>query len=208
MNWSERARSAAIALSTGEERQDDSTTVRLILDIVAVFKERGDRLKTADLLAGLYEIEESPWGDWFGKPLTAHGLSKLLQPYRIKTMPVRIDGEPARGYKSEQFSDAYARVVGVTGVTGVTSQARSHAGGNAGNACNASDAEQERDGGDDPEDHPGDTLEGALLAAFPAAALVCDDVPPWTTINEGRFGSLQIRDVPDDGRHVTGAGPT
>ena len=45
-------------------------------------------MKTADLLDGLHRIEESPWGDWYGKPLTAHGLSRLLRTYRIKTMPV------------------------------------------------------------------------------------------------------------------------
>ena len=194
MNWSERACTAALELSTGEERQDDSTTAQLIRDIVAVFTANGEEnLKTADLLAHLYEIEESPWGEWHGRPLSAHGLSRLLRPYRIKTMSVKVDGETVRGYKAEQFADAFARS-SVTGVTGVTSQARSHAGGNASNARNASGGEQE-------EDHPGDTLEAALLAAFPAAALVTDDGPPWTTVIEGRFGSLQIRDVPlDDSR--------
>lgn len=146
MNWSGRARTAALELSTGEERQDDSLTAQLIRDVVAVFNERGDRLKTADLLEGLCAIEESPWGDWYGKQLSAHALSKLLKRYRIKTMPVKIDGETARGYKAEQFADAHARVVSVTSVTGVTSQTRSHAGGNAGNASNASTREERRDG--------------------------------------------------------------
>ena len=69
-----------------------------------MFNERGDRLRTSDLLEGLHAIEESPWGEWFGKPLSAHGLSRLLKPYRIKTMPVRVDGETTRGYKAEQFA--------------------------------------------------------------------------------------------------------
>lgn len=35
----------------------------------------------------------------------------------IRTMSVKVDGETVKGYKAEQFADAYSRVVGVTGVT-------------------------------------------------------------------------------------------
>jgi len=50
---------------------------------------------------------------------------------------LRVDGEPARGYKVEQFAEAFARVLGVTRVTRVTPDSTSQAGRNAGNACNA-----------------------------------------------------------------------
>lgn len=137
-DWSERARCAAVALSTGQEREDDSLTVVLLRDIYGYFNSNGhDRVRTADLLAHLHAIEDSPWGDWYGKTLNAHSLSRLLKPYRIQTMPVRVEGEPARDYKREQFADAFARALGVTGVTGVTSQSASQNGSNASNACNA-----------------------------------------------------------------------
>lgn len=88
-DWPERARQAALALSGGDAREDDSTTATLIRDISAVFLANNDKaLKTADLLEGLHAIEESPWGDWYGKTLSAHGLSRLLKPYRVRTMPV------------------------------------------------------------------------------------------------------------------------
>ena len=95
-DWPDRARRAALELSTGEEREDDSITAQLIRDINAVFERRArNSLKTADLLDELHGIEERPWGDWYGKPLTAHGLSRLLKPYRIKTMPVyRTEDRP------------------------------------------------------------------------------------------------------------------
>ena len=144
-DWPDRARRAALALSTGEEREDDSLTVALLRDIDAYFSDNGhdrhDRVRTADLLAYLHAIEDSPWGDWYGKTLSAHGLSRLLRPYRIKTMPVRVEGETVRGYKAEQFADAFARALGVTGVTGVTSQSASQKGSNASNAGNAYPAE-------------------------------------------------------------------
>lgn len=34
------------------------------------------------LLRRLHDLEEAPWGEWYGKPLTARGLAKLLEPYR------------------------------------------------------------------------------------------------------------------------------
>jgi hypothetical protein len=139
-DWPERARRAAIELSTGDEREDDSLTVQLLRDIYAVFAANGDdgRLRTSTLLEGLHAIEESPWLDYHGKPLSANALSRLLRPYRIKTMPVWNDGQTVRGYKLEQFDEPFARVLGVRGVRCVRSQSASHAAPNSPNAPNAS----------------------------------------------------------------------
>jgi hypothetical protein len=113
-DWPSRARKAAVALSTGAEREDDSLGARLLKDIHAVFSAKGmQRYRTADLIAELAEIEESPWGDWYGKTVSAQALSKLLKPYRIQTMPVWVDGQTVRGYKAEQFTEAWLRVLGV-----------------------------------------------------------------------------------------------
>jgi Protein of unknown function (DUF3631) len=151
----DRARSAALALSTGDEREDDSIIATLLRDIHAFFVDNGhDRVRTADLLTHLHTIEESPWGEWYGKTLSAHGLSRLLKPYRIKTMPVRVEGETVRGYKREQFADAFARALSVTGVTGVTSQSASQKGSNASNACNAYPSDDPDADIDFGNDHP------------------------------------------------------
>jgi hypothetical protein len=114
-DWSERAHSAALTLSGPEARQDEdaSLSVRMLADIHQVFSANGTmRYRTADLIAELCKIEESPWGDWFGKTITPQTLSKFLHPFRIKTMPVWIEGEKARGYKLEQFADAFLRHLG------------------------------------------------------------------------------------------------
>lgn len=127
--WSDRARTAALALCTGEERDDDSLTNQLLRDVHTYFSDSGrDRVKTADLLGYLHQVEESPWSDWYGKPLSAHALSRLLRSYRIKTLAVKVSGETVRGYKVEQFADAFARALGVTGVTSVTPRPPSQAG--------------------------------------------------------------------------------
>jgi hypothetical protein len=111
-DWPRRARVAAVALSANGAREDDELTARLLRDVRAVFDESGeDRLRTVDLIEQLATIEESPWGDWYGKPITTQALSKLLHPFRIKTMSVWVDGEKGRGYKREQFANAFARVL-------------------------------------------------------------------------------------------------
>jgi hypothetical protein len=112
--WPERARQAALTLSSGAEREDDSLTARLLADVRTAFEEGGeDRLRTSDLIERLAAVEEGPWGEWYGKTISPQGLSKLLRPYRIKTMPVWVAGQTVKGYKREQFADAFHRVLGV-----------------------------------------------------------------------------------------------
>jgi hypothetical protein len=154
-DWPERARSAALTLSTGEEREDDSLTAELLRDLRTIF-ETNQHIKTGDLLALLHAIDESPWADYFGKPLSAHGLSRLLKPYRIKTQAVWIDGSTVRGYKADQFADAFARVLGVRSVRTVRSDSQSQNAPNAPNAPNAS--------GDEGTPLPGDELYPLFLA--------------------------------------------
>jgi hypothetical protein len=81
----ELARQVAVELSTGETRQDDSLSARLLADIRTVFTENeAERIRTSDLIDKLGRIEESPWGDWYGKPISPQKLSTLLRPCRIK----------------------------------------------------------------------------------------------------------------------------
>jgi hypothetical protein len=110
-DWPRRARLAALALSCGDARDDDSLGVKLLADIRTVFEERGvDRLSSAELLASLNAIEESPWGDLKGKPLEARRLARLLRPYGIKPGTIRLaDGQTPKGYSAEAFSDAWSR---------------------------------------------------------------------------------------------------
>lgn len=159
-DWPAAARTAALKLSTDGNRDDDSLTARLLADIHSVFSENdASRYRTSELIDKLAAIEESPWGDWHGKTISAHMLSRLLRPFGIKTQTVRADGEVVRGYKREQFEDAFHRVLGVTPVTPVTSGLAPLGASNARNACNASGAMGDdgapedagpRDDGDDP----------------------------------------------------------
>jgi hypothetical protein len=107
-DWPSLARKALVALQGGRHIEDESVSTRLLADIRTVFGDR-DRIATRNLLDGLRELEESPWADWFGKPLTAAKLNRLLHDFSIHSRTVRLDDRTAKGFQREQFEDAWAR---------------------------------------------------------------------------------------------------
>ena len=111
--WPQRARDAAVALLTGEHREDsESLGVRLLRDIRSVFDEEGaDRLRTMGILTALNKRDDAPWGNLRGEALDARGLARLLKPYEVKPDQVWIDGANQKGYMRSWFADAWARYV-------------------------------------------------------------------------------------------------
>ncbi|HEV2491481.1 MAG TPA: DUF3631 domain-containing protein [Terriglobia bacterium] len=109
--WPEAARKALVELCTGEAAADDSVGVRLLADVREIFREREtDRLASAELAEALARIETSPWSEWnSGKPITQPRLAKLLKPFGIIPDSVRIGDRTPKGYKLEQFRDAFGR---------------------------------------------------------------------------------------------------
>lgn len=118
--WPARARAAAIALSD-EEDGPASSGVRLLADIKDVFADT-PYMQTPLLLEGLCELDGSPWGEWYGAPLTARALAKLLAPYRVGPAQKRVKGEKSRGYFATDFADAWRRYVpaGTRGTSGTS----------------------------------------------------------------------------------------
>jgi Protein of unknown function (DUF3631) len=109
--WPARARRALVELHGGREIDDESVGVRLLADIQNVFGDR-DRLASSDLLGGLHGLDEAPWGDWYGKPLSARALAKMLKPYGVHSRTVRFDDDStAKGFLSEQFEGAWSRYI-------------------------------------------------------------------------------------------------
>jgi hypothetical protein len=109
--WPGRARRAALALSVGSGKDDDSLGVRLLGDIRAVFGERGvDRIPTAELIKALLAMDEAPWGDLYGKALDARGLARRLRPYGVRSHNIRLpDGTVPKGYELTDLEDTWAR---------------------------------------------------------------------------------------------------
>jgi len=109
--WPGWARKAAVALSTGRDEEDEqSLGVHLLADVRTVFDHAGlTRLPTTTLLDDLVALDESPWGDMHGKPITPHRLRRLLHPYCIKPIQWHDAESRGRGYVRSAFEDAWAR---------------------------------------------------------------------------------------------------
>jgi Protein of unknown function (DUF3631) len=110
--WPERARTAAVTLSSGRDPDDDSIGVRCLADCRAAL-DGLERISTEALLDYLDGLEEAPWATWANRGkdvgLKARGLSKLLSPYGIHSKTIRLDDGTAKGFEREQFEDAWSR---------------------------------------------------------------------------------------------------
>ena len=114
--WPVIARKAALALAG--EQEDDSIGVLLLQDIRVIFDDRSaDRLPSNDLAHALAALQDRPWSEWRkGKPLTANALSRLLKPFSIVPGSIRVgmgSKDTPKGYKREQFEDAWSRYTSV-----------------------------------------------------------------------------------------------
>jgi uncharacterized protein DUF3631 len=115
--WPERARHAAVALLTGEHRDDaESLGVRLLRDIRKAFGAEGaDKMTTGKLLEHLLKHDDAPWRHLNGGQLDANRLARLLKPYGIAPKQFKESGGKARGYLRVHFEDAWARYLPVPG---------------------------------------------------------------------------------------------
>ena len=111
--WPDRIRNDAASLADKENRQDESLGIRLLEDIHSVIVEAIEVISSADLVSALVKLEEAPWGDMYGKPMDARRLAALLKPYGIRPQTVRIDDRTPKGYRREDFEDAWKRYIPV-----------------------------------------------------------------------------------------------
>jgi hypothetical protein len=129
-DWPARARKACRELVAGaSDPADGDASERLLADLYEVFgaaqepgKDGAAQLATAEILERLCAMEESPWGDWYGRPLRARDLARLLKPYGIKPKVIRVGDATPRGYERADFSPVWARYTrpAATAATGAT----------------------------------------------------------------------------------------
>jgi len=106
-DWPQRARNAArvLSASSAEDDTDASPALRLLADVRDIFGAwTVFFMASNELLANLRKIEDGPWRD---EDLTARALADRLREYGIK--PCRNSQGTVRGYKREDFADAFAR---------------------------------------------------------------------------------------------------
>ena len=107
-DWSTRARVSAVSIVSLAKESTPSLGIRLLADVRAVFAD-ADQIPTRELLEKLHSLDEAPWGDLKGKPLDDRGLARRLNPYGVKPRQIRISTSTVKGYRREDFHDAWAR---------------------------------------------------------------------------------------------------
>jgi hypothetical protein len=95
-----------------QQEEDTSAGVRLLGDLREVFGDN-DALYTTTILDRLHKLEDAPWADWYGRPLSTRELAKLLRPYQVRSKSVREHGTGAslKGYARVDLHDAWQRYV-------------------------------------------------------------------------------------------------
>jgi hypothetical protein len=105
---------------------EEASRLELLLgDIRAVgFRDDDAEVRSADLVQRLVELEGRPWAELGRnhKPLTQNGLARLLKPLAIGPGNIGPENSRARGYKREQFQDAFERYLAPEGASEVHSR--------------------------------------------------------------------------------------
>jgi hypothetical protein len=123
-DWPTQARDAALVLSAGESRIDNSLGVRLLSDIRALIANPlTDNIFTATLVESLNKKEESEWGGWnAGQGITGRELAAKLKPYGLGPTQVRVGEVTLKGYKGSPFIDVWDRYCPITSKLGETGE--------------------------------------------------------------------------------------
>ncbi|MER5300174.1 DUF3631 domain-containing protein [Streptomyces lasiicapitis] len=115
-HWPERARAACVELVAAAKLDDKgSLGVRLLTDLRDYVLNGIDRLPTVAVLERLCALDEAPWGDMNGKPLTPRGLAKMLGEYMtednvpISPRNIKSGTGVLKGYYAADLNDAWQR---------------------------------------------------------------------------------------------------
>lgn len=109
-HWPNTARRAALTIS-GIDTAAPSINEELLGDIQAIFERtRLSKIPTVELIEYLCADEEASWATWNkGRPMTARQLSKRLESFGIGRTTFRIGTSTAKGYRLEDFKEAFKR---------------------------------------------------------------------------------------------------
>lgn len=105
-DWPKWARNAALELVDAEgEDVEASLGVRLLGDIRELFRNYTvSFIESAELVRRLRKIDDAPWNE---SDLSMRGLAMKLKPYGVRA--TRNAAKTARGYRVDDFTDAFAR---------------------------------------------------------------------------------------------------
>jgi hypothetical protein len=107
-DWPERAQAAALALSSGEAVEDQTTGVAL-LRCVRRYMGDCDRIETAEIVRLAALDDEAPAGPG-GRDLIAKDVARLLKPFGVRPRGIRLPGgRTPNGYLLEDLQPVFDR---------------------------------------------------------------------------------------------------
>jgi hypothetical protein len=109
--WPETVRNAIVQLRRSGDEDDGDVGVRLLAAIKDAFDAANtDWLSTTELVHWLTKDDSSPWKEWRrGTAISPVAIANRLRPFNIHPEQHKRGGDRARGYRREQFDDAFAR---------------------------------------------------------------------------------------------------
>lgn len=118
-DWPDKARRALLTLFRGRAAEGSTMEAGTLLlaDIRALFAEIGaEQMPSAEIATKLGGMEERPWPEWRrGNPITAPQLANQLRPFGVRPSTIRRGHDTAKGYRKEQFAEAWARYLPTEG---------------------------------------------------------------------------------------------
>lgn len=110
-DWPEKVKTAYLVFNATVDDESGDAGAMMLADIKEILNSRtAKNIFSEDLVALLVGIEDRPWFEWKrGKPLTQNTLSRMLDPYHIKSKDIKISGIVKRGYSKSSFEDAFMR---------------------------------------------------------------------------------------------------
>jgi hypothetical protein len=122
-DWPQKARAAALALSSVDE-DADTIGVQLLASVRLVFGA-AEQISTENLLRQLHAMPEAPWGEYGRqrKPITPRQLASLLRPFGIASGTIReSETSTPKGYRRAPFIEPWARYLPQSATTPQTSK--------------------------------------------------------------------------------------
>ena len=111
--WYDKGVNAALGIA-GLIEESKTIGVELLSDIQEMFElQKTDRLTSVELILNLIKDVERPWATYNrGREITTRQISNKLKAYGIHPTTVRAQsGIVAKGYKKEDFTEAFTRYV-------------------------------------------------------------------------------------------------
>lgn len=109
--WAKRIRETALGLASVTDEAGGSKGVQLLADLSELFRNIGeDNVASKRICDALNEREDRPWSGWsHGRGLEPRTLADSLRKFGIGPHDVRTNDGIKKGYRRQDFADAWAR---------------------------------------------------------------------------------------------------